>query len=126
MCDYYIQNNLKIVLNLKTEEDEIFINLMRMLWATCEDDLKNAIYSEEYQFDLAFELINFGRFAVLMLLNWESGVGFCRKVFSQKLQKFTRFRHCRRVQKNASRIFNDLTMDLKFSTSVGMLNLCLF
>ena len=89
-CDYYIQNNSENSFKFnKTEEDrDIYKSYENAYGQLSEDDLKNAIYAEEYQFDLAFETHNtLGRFAVWMLLNWESGVGFYRKVFSQKLQK---------------------------------------
>ena len=89
-CDYYIKNNTENSFKFnKTERDrDIYKSYENAYGQLSEDDLKNAIYAEEYQFDLALRLIIlWARFAVWMLLNWESGVDFYRKVFSQKHQK---------------------------------------
>ena len=53
-----------------------------------EDDLKNAIYAEEYQFDLAFETHNtLGSVRGLDVAELGVGRGFLQKSFLSETQK---------------------------------------
>ena len=115
----YSKNSFKF--NKIKEDRDIYESYENAYDQLSEDDLKSTIYAEEYQFDLAFETHNTlgSSSRSLMLLNWESGVGFYRKVFSETPKSLHVLDIAEEYIKNASRIFSDLTMVLQIFNFCG-------
>ena len=123
-CDYYIQNYSENSFKFnKTKEDrDIYKSYENAYGQLSEDDLKNAIYAEEYQFDLAFETHNtLGSVRGLDVAELGVGRGFLQKSFLLETPKSLHALDiAEEYVRNASRIFSDSDNgSVKFSTSVG-------
>ena len=123
-CDYYIQNISENSFKFsKTEEGrDIYKSYENAYEQLSEDDLKNAVYAEEYQFDLAFETHNaLGSVRGLDVAELGVGRGFLQKSFlSETPKSLHALDIAEEYVRNALKIFNDSNNGTtKFSISVG-------